>query len=111
MELYYIIAVTDRDRGEARWAALYQAAGLHLTLTHARRGARPRASALADLRAGRDAEKCVIVSAVGRCAEEADSLIRSKTRSGRLLDRHSGQRRDAGGAAQERGRRRGRWPI
>ena len=34
MELYYIIAVTDRDRA-GEMAELYQAAGLHLALTTA----------------------------------------------------------------------------
>ena len=38
MELYYIIAVTDRDRA-GEMAELYQAAGLHLTLTKLGRGA------------------------------------------------------------------------
>ena len=41
MELYYIIAVTDRDRS-GEMAELYQAAGLHLTLTKLGRGTAPR---------------------------------------------------------------------
>ena len=41
MELYYIIAVTDRDRA-GEMAELYQAAGLHLTLTKLGRGTAPR---------------------------------------------------------------------
>jgi len=32
MELYYIIAITDHDRGEAM-GSLYHAAGLHLILS------------------------------------------------------------------------------
>ena len=40
MELYYIIAVTDRDRA-GEMAELYQAAGLHLTLTKLGRGTAP----------------------------------------------------------------------
>ena len=41
MELYYIIAVTDRDRA-GEMAELYQAAGLYLTLTKLGRGTAPR---------------------------------------------------------------------
>ena len=37
MELYYIIAITDHDRGEAM-GSLYHAAGLHLILSMPARG-------------------------------------------------------------------------
>ena len=75
MELYYIIAITDHDRGEAM-GSLYHAAGLHLILSMPARG-----TATSDHLAiyGLDAtEKCVI-AAVGS-AQEADSLIRSAKR-------------------------------
>ena len=60
MELYYIIAVTDRDRA-GEMAELYQAAGLHLTLTKLGRGTAPR-EALSIY--GLDATPKAIVSAV-----------------------------------------------
>ena len=60
MELYYIIAVTDRDRAD-EMAELYQAAGLHLTLTKLGRGTAPR-EALSIY--GLDATPKAIVSAV-----------------------------------------------
>lgn len=75
MELYYIIAITDHDRGEAM-GSLYHAAGLHLILSMPARG-----TATSEHLAiyGLDAtEKCVI-AAVGS-AQEADSLIRSAKR-------------------------------
>ena len=75
MELYYIIAITDHDRGEAM-GSLYYAAGLHLILSMPARG-----TATSEHLAiyGLDAtEKCVI-AAVGS-AQEADSLIRSAKR-------------------------------
>ena len=75
MELYYIIAFTDHDRGEAM-GSLYHAAGLHLILSMPARG-----TATSEHLAiyGLDAtEKCVI-AAVGS-AQEADSLIRSAKR-------------------------------
>ena len=67
MELYYIIAVTDRDRA-GEMAELYQAAGLHLTLTKLGRGTAPR-EALSIY--GLDATPKAIVSAV------ADALARA----------------------------------
>ena len=75
MELYYIIAITDHDRGEAM-GSLYHAAGLHLILSMPARG-----TATSEHLAiyGLDAtEKCVI-AAVGS-TQEADSLIRSAKR-------------------------------
>ena len=75
MELYYIIAITDHDRGEAM-GSLYHAAGLHLILSMPARG-----TATSEHLAiyGLDAtEKCVI-AAVGS-AQEADSLIKSAKR-------------------------------
>ena len=75
MELYYIIAITDHDRGEAM-GSLYHAARLHLILSMPARG-----TATSEHLAiyGLDAtEKCVI-AAVGS-AQEADSLIRSAKR-------------------------------
>ena len=75
MELYYIIAITDHDRGEAM-GSLYHAAGLHLILSMPARG-----TATSEHLAiyGLDAtEKCVI-GAVGS-AQEAESLIRSAKR-------------------------------
>ena len=60
MELYYIIAVTARDRA-GEMAELYQAAGLHLTLTKLGRGTAPR-EALSIY--GLDATPKAIVSAV-----------------------------------------------
>lgn len=75
MELYYIIAITDHDCGEAM-GSLYHAAGLHLILSMPARG-----TATSEHLAiyGLDAtEKCVI-AAVGS-AQEADSLIRSAKR-------------------------------
>ena len=41
MELYYIIAITDHDRGEAM-GSLYHAAGLHLILSMPARGRQAR---------------------------------------------------------------------
>ncbi len=65
MELYYIIAITDHDRGEAM-GSLYHAAGLHLILSMPARG-----TATSEHLAiyGLDAtEKCVI-AAVGSAQE------------------------------------------
>ena len=59
MELYYIIAITDHDRGEAM-GSLYHAAGLHLILSMPARG--------------------TATSEHGGSAQEADSLIRSAKR-------------------------------
>ena len=69
MELYYIIAITDHDRGEAM-GSLYHAAGLHLILSMPARG-----TATSEHLAiyGLDAtEKCVI-AAVGS-AQEAERM-------------------------------------
>ena len=60
MELYYIIAVVDRERAD-EMAELYQAAGLHLTLTKLGHGTAPR-EALSIY--GLDATPKAIVSAV-----------------------------------------------
>ena len=75
MELYYIIAVTDSDRGEAM-NALFRETGLPMILSAPGRG-----TATSEHLAiyGLDAtEKCVI-AAVGS-AQEADSLIKSAKR-------------------------------
>ena len=95
MELYYIIAITDHDRGEAM-GSLYHAAGLHLILSMPARG-----TATSEHLAiyGLDAtEKCVI-AAVGS-AQEADSLDRAAQERGRRQDtvlshRRSQSRRSA----------------
>ena len=90
MELYYIIAITDHDRGEAM-GSLYHAAGLHLILSMPARG-----TATSEHLAiyGLDAtEKCVI-AAVGS-AQEADSLIRGRRQDTVLSHRRSQSRRNA----------------
>ena len=75
MDLYYIIAITDHDRGEAM-GSLYRAAGLRLILSMPARGtAKSEHLAIYGLDA---TEKCVI-GAVGS-AQEAESLIRSAKR-------------------------------
>ena len=75
MELYYIIAITDHDRGEAM-GSLYRASGLRLILSMPARGtAKSEHLAIYGLDA---TEKCVI-GAVGS-AQEAESLIRSAKR-------------------------------
>ena len=75
MELYYIIAITDHDRGEAM-GSLYHAAGLHLILSMPARG-----TATSEHLAiyGLDATGKCVIAAVGS-AQEADSLIRSAKR-------------------------------
>ena len=75
MDLYYIIAITDHDRGEAM-GSLYRASGLRLILSMPARGtAKSEHLAIYGLDA---TEKCVI-GAVGS-AQEAESLIRSAKR-------------------------------
>ena len=75
MDLYYIIAITDHDRGEAM-GSLYRTSGLRLILSMPARGtAKSEHLAIYGLDA---TEKCVI-GAVGS-AQEAESLIRSAKR-------------------------------
>ena len=88
MELYYIIAITDHDRGEAM-GSLYHAAGLHLILSMPARG-----TATSEHLAiyGLDAtEKCVI-AAVGSAQGGGFAY---PFRQAQALYRHSGQRRHA----------------
>lgn len=83
MELYYIIAVTDRDRA-GEMAELYQAAGLHLTLTKLGRGTGPARGAV-DLRTGRDAE-----GDRQRRGRRGDAEADLQKREAADADRHSG---------------------
>ncbi len=75
MELYYIIAITDHDRGEAMHS-LYSAAGLHMVLSMPARGT-AKSEHLAVY--GLDATEKYVVSAVAS-AQEAEALIKSAKR-------------------------------
>ncbi len=75
MELYYVIAITDHDRGEAM-NALYRAAGLRGILSMPGRG-----TATSEHLAiyGLDATEKYVISAVGN-GSEAEGLIKSAKR-------------------------------
>lgn len=75
MELYYIIAITDHDRGEAM-NALYRAAGLRGILSMPGRG-----TATSEHLAiyGLDATEKYVISAIGN-GSEAEGLIKSAKR-------------------------------
>ena len=75
MELYYVIAITDHDRGEAM-NALYRAAGLRGILSMPGRG-----TATSEHLAiyGLDATEKYVISAVGN-RSEVDGLIKSAKR-------------------------------
>ena len=75
MELYYVVAITDHDRGEAM-DALYRAAGLHMILGTPGRGT-AKSEHLAVY--GLDATEKYVVGAVAS-AQEAESLLRSAKR-------------------------------
>ena len=75
MELYYVVAITDHDRGEAM-NALYRAAGLHMILGMPGRGT-AKSEHLAVY--GLDATEKYVVGAVAN-AQEAESLLRSAKR-------------------------------
>ena len=75
MELYYVIAITDHDRGEAM-NALYRAAGLRGILSMPGRG-----TATSEHLAiyGLDATEKYVISAIGN-GSEAEGLIKSAKR-------------------------------
>lgn len=75
MELYYVISVVDRDKGESM-SALYKAAGLHTILTTLARG-----TATSEHLSiyGLDATDKAVISAVAS-AEAADQLLKSAKR-------------------------------
>ena len=75
MELYYVIAITDHDRGEAMHS-LYSAAGLHMILSMPARGT-AKSEHLAVY--GLDATEKHIVSAVAS-AQEAGALLKAAKR-------------------------------
>ena len=75
MELYYVIAITDHDRGEAM-NALYRTAGLRGILSMPGRG-----TATSEHLAiyGLDATEKYVISAIGN-GSEAEGLIKSAKR-------------------------------
>lgn len=75
MELYYVIAVTDRDKSE-RMSALYQSAGLHMVLSMLGRG-----TATSEHLSiyGLDTSEKAVISAVAS-ADEAALLLKSAKR-------------------------------
>lgn len=86
MELYYIIAITDHDRGEAM-GSLYHAAGLHLILSMPARGT-ATSEHLAIYGAGRDGKV-----RYRRRRQRAGGGFAYPFRQAQALYRHSGQRR------------------
>lgn len=75
MELYYVIAITDRDRSESM-SALYRSAGLHMILTMLGRGTATSEHLSVY---GLDATDKAIISAVAS-AEEAAQLLKAAKR-------------------------------
>ena len=75
MELYYVIAITDRDRGESM-SALYRGAGLHMILAMLGRGT---ATSEHLSLYGLDATEKVVISAVAS-GEEAALLLKNAKR-------------------------------
>ena len=75
MELYYIISITDHDKGDIM-NTLYRDAGLHMILSMPGRG-----TATSELLAiyGLDAKEKVVTSAVAS-APEAEQLLKSAKR-------------------------------
>ena len=75
MELYYVMAITDQDRGESL-DALYRAAGLHMILSTPARGtAKDEHLAIYGL----DAKDKIVITGVAS-APEAQRLLRSAKR-------------------------------
>ena len=75
MELYYVIAITDRDRGESM-SALYRRAGLHMILAMLGRGTATSEHLSVY---GLDATEKVVISAVAS-GEEAAQLLKAAKR-------------------------------
>ena len=75
MELYYVIAITDRDRGESM-SALYRGAGLHMILTTLGRGTATSEHLSVY---GLDATEKVVISGVAS-GEEAAQLLKAAKR-------------------------------
>ena len=75
MELYYVIAITDRDRGESM-SALYRGAGLHMILAMLGRGTATSEHLSVY---GLDATEKVVISAVAS-GEEAAQLLKAAKR-------------------------------
>ena len=75
MELYYVIAITDRDRGESM-SALYRGAGLHMILAMLGRGTATSEHLSVY---GLDATEKVVSSAVAS-GEEAAQLLKAAKR-------------------------------
>lgn len=75
MELYYVIAITDRDRGESM-SALYRGAGLHMILTTLGRGTATSEHLSVY---GLEATEKVVISAVAG-GEEAAQLLKAAKR-------------------------------
>lgn len=74
MELYYVIAITDRDKSESM-ASLYRSAGLHMILTKLGRGTATGEHLSVY---GLDATEKAIVSAVASAGEAAQLLKAAK---------------------------------
>lgn len=75
MELYYVIAITDRDRGESM-SALYRGAGLHMILAMLGRGTATSEHLSVY---GLDATEKVVISGVAS-GEEAAQLLKAAKR-------------------------------
>ena len=75
MELYYVIAITDRDRGESM-SALYRGAGLHMVLAMLGRGTATSEHLSVY---GLDATEKVVISGVAS-GEEAAQLLKAAKR-------------------------------
>ena len=75
MELYYVIAITDRDRGESM-SALYRGAGLHMILAMLGRGTATSEHLSVY---GLDATEKVVISAIAS-GEEAAQLLKAAKR-------------------------------
>ena len=75
MELYYVIAITNRDRGESM-SALYRGAGLHMILTTLGRGTATSEHLSVY---GLDATEKVVISGVAS-GEEAAQLLKAAKR-------------------------------
>ena len=75
MELYYVIAITDRERGESM-SSLYRSAGLHMILAALGRGTATREHLSVY---GLEATEKVVISAVAG-GEEAAQLLKAAKR-------------------------------